>query len=167
MTKIATMGTSSCATFAINGFKPEDIDMEKVFRVSTPKDRKVLVSKAAKAIQDWYKEVLYPIDQKLGHSKDHSFSAIMQAISAHPQLNKKYLIATLPSYCLNLTCEGYWGKVLKWWGFELVTSTVNSTVQGSVNHILVRDLAKFEGENPQAVSYNSLVVPADYDAIEL
>lgn len=135
MTCLATMGTSSCATIALQGFKDEDYHMNEKYLADTssfvPTNKNV----------DWfYGSILYPTKQDLGRTDSMPFTYLMERIKEHHKLNRKFLIATLNGYQVGPLGKGYWIKQLKEWDFKHMHSTINS-IGGGRNYVFVRDLA--------------------------
>lgn len=143
MTRIATMGTSSCATIAIAGFGWSKVDGKcEIERNENYLKAPEKWKEPENSVLDFYRSVLYPVEQKLGHSDEYPFEALMKTISEHPRLNKKFTIATLNAPQENFN-DRYWPKQLEKWGFEKIHITKNS-IGGTLNHIYVRDLAQVE-----------------------
>lgn len=132
MTKLATMGTSSCATIALQGFKEDDYDMNEA-HLKDPKGFK----EPKNNVSWFYNYVLYPTAQDLGRTDDYPFDALMKQIDTHPKMGNKFLIATLAGYQM-IAHDGYWPKKMEEWGFKCIHKTTNS-IGGSINHIFVRD----------------------------
>jgi hypothetical protein len=126
MTRIATMGTSSCATIALAGFKQgqEDIN-ENYLANKKPTNNKGMDVKA------FYDKIIYPTSQPLGHTKEYAFDELMEAIE-NSSLASKFIIVTLNDYQENMK-DKYWPGRLKHWGFTKIDKTKNSI--GTVNHI--------------------------------
>ena len=124
MSRISTMGTFSCATIAIAGFKPEHRAADQKYLA----DKDPLIAKAAeKSIQHFYNTVLYPTSQPLGKSDEFPFEALMEALNGHA-MGDKFIIATLNQHQTQVD-DGYWAKRLAHWGFELIDKTNNSIGQ--------------------------------------
>lgn len=133
MTKVATMGTSSCATIAINGFKHGQKEINEKYK----KDGTVPNSEGL-SVEAFYKDILYPVDQPLGCSRDLPFTKLMEDITAQKHLKTKFCIATLCPYQY-MGEDKYWHRELKKWGFKLVRKTRNSTMSGAVNYVYIRN----------------------------
>lgn len=138
MTKIATMGTSSCATIAIQGFENKDgyshYKEEIAYQEAVNSGKKW--TKIPKKDADWfYNQILFPTMQELGRTDDMPFSLCMKQIDKGP-LSSKYIVCTLNA--ANFNFENYfWPKLLKQHGFSLVSTTKNHI--GSMNYIFVRN----------------------------
>ncbi len=130
MSYIATMGTSSCATIAVGGFKDdarqqnEDYKKTKVFKA--PDDQTAEV---------FYNKVLYPTSQPLGRTHDMPFEKVMEDI-AKTSLASKFVICTINEYQYKGS-DNYWPNELNRWGFSLITKARNSI--GTVNYIYTRN----------------------------
>lgn len=127
MTRVATMGTSSCATIAIQDFKfkPKDVanprDWNEVYRESKS------FTLEGKSVQNFYDNILYPTDQELGRSGQYPFDALMDAID-NSSMETKFIIATLNKAQYNLN-DKYWDTRLKARGFVMFDATKNSIGQ--------------------------------------
>lgn len=149
MTKVATMGTSSCATIALQGFKAKGSALgsfdnknenEKYLsgnRTIDPKDP------CWDSIRDFMSEVIGPTRQDLGRTEDLPFDKIMDFFDSdvHPgkSFGGKFIITTLNN---SQETEGYWPKRLKERGFVKIDMTSND--MGSVNHIYTRNNRRVE-----------------------
>lgn len=131
MPHVATMGTSSCACIAIGGFNNGDSQTVN----EEYKAEGVIPETSGHSIQFFYDEVLYPITQPLGRTKDLPFEKLMEDIDAS-SLSTKLIAATLNLHQYHESGM-YWHNELKRWGFELVTKTDN--VIGTVNYIYFRN----------------------------
>ena len=124
MSKLATMGTSSCATIAVQGFGTGDFKEEKAYQNTN-----------GMSVQGFYNEVLYPTTQDLGRTCDYPFSALMEAID-RSSMESKFMIATLNSYQYQQD-DKFWPKLLESFGFQLNDKTYNSI--GSMCYIFIRN----------------------------
>lgn len=134
MTKLATMGTSSCATIALQGFKDEDLALNKNYEEG--KDFECPPNDV-----DWfYNKILYPTRQDLGRTDTMPFELLMKQLDAS-RMKDKFIIATLNAYQFNQH-NGYWPQRLEKWGFKLIDKTKNNI--GSVNYIFTRNIARVD-----------------------
>lgn len=143
MAKLSTMGTSSCATIAIQGFKEiykvySAVDLNEAYLNNTDGKSPDKLNSAQKAVQKFYNGILYPTEQKLGRTRDYPFDALMKAID-ESSMNDKFTIITLNEYQKNYK-DNYWENRLKFWGFELMDKTKNNI--GDMCYIYVRNLAR-------------------------
>lgn len=135
MPHVATMGTSSCATISIGGFKTGDtIAQNEAYKAD-----KTVPKTTGMTVKEFYSKVLYPTSQPLGKSCDLPFTKLMEDIE-ESSLKTKLVMATLNQYQYNGN-DRYWHNELKSWGFVLVAKTKNTI--GSVNYVYMR--------NPNAV----------------
>lgn len=138
MTKIATMGTSSCATIAIQGFTNKDgydhYLEELKYQGAPVKDRKKFVPN--KDAKWFYDTVLFPVIQELGRTEDMPFSLCMEQIDKGP-LKTKYIVVTLNDFNFNFQ-NYFWPKLLRKHKFSLVSTTKNS-IGGAINYVFVRN----------------------------
>tara|TARA_R110000737_G_scaffold142443_1_gene173121 strand:- start:1186 stop:1692 length:507 start_codon:yes stop_codon:yes gene_type:complete len=118
------MGTSSCATIAIQGFKPADKAMNEAY-LADPAGYAV---PTVGTVQSFYDMVLYPTQQDLGRTGDYPFELLMGEIMASKMMSK-FKIITLNS---RQNME-YWPVQLAKHGFILIDKTKNSI--GSMNYI--------------------------------
>lgn len=136
MPHVATMGTSSCATISIGGFKRGDAygDNEKYKETGESNESDGLT------VEEFYKDVLYPISQPLGKSRDMPLRKLMKDID-NSSLSSKLIMATLnrDQYMVK---SRYWHKELLECGFELITKCDNTI--GSTNYIYMRNPSKVE-----------------------
>lgn len=130
MTHVATMGTGSCATIAISGFKEPNQQLNEDYK----KDPKAFKVPSGMTVKAFYNEVLYPVSQPLGKTHDLPFTRLMEEIEAS-SLKTKFIIATINEYQYNGK-ENYWPKELNKHGFKLMAKTKNSI--GSMNYVYVR-----------------------------
>lgn len=122
MTRVATMGTSSCATIAIAGFKGDQVVIDKLYQeTGESKEGEGL------SVQEFYNQILYPVSQPLGHSREYPFTKLMEEIDKG-SMKTKFCIATLNTTQAT-TEDGYWPKQLAKFGFELLTKTKNTIGQ--------------------------------------
>lgn len=129
MSRIATMGTSSCATIAINGFKPKDKQLNEAYLADPTK----VTKGAGLSVAEFYSRVLYPTSQPLDHTADYPFELLMKELEKSSMVTK-FTIVTLNEYQIQ---DGYWQKQLEKWGFNLVDKTKNTI--GSMNYIFTRN----------------------------
>lgn len=135
MTRIATMGTSSCATIAIAGFKAGQMEVNEEYR----KDPDNFVLKGdGLTVEEFYSKVLYPTTQPLGNTKEYPFDMLMKELDAS-SMNDKFIIVTLNAAQYNQN-SGYWPERLKEHGFEVMDKTKNAI--GSLCYIFVRNKAR-------------------------
>lgn len=132
MTKLSTMGTSSCATIALQGFKDEQYELNENY-INEGKS----IGGGGHTVEQFYDKVLYPTKQELGRTKDYPFTQLMEEIGK-TAMNDKFIIATLNAYQFN-TKDHYWPKQLAKWGFQLIDKTENNI--GSTCYIYTRNQA--------------------------
>ena len=132
MTKLATMGASSCGTIAIQGFKNEDIVLEQEYLKTGE------FNEPEENVQWFYDEVLYPTDQDLGRTADYPFTLLMDRIDQSGMCSK-FIIAVLAEFQLM-----EWEDKLKARGFEQMDKTYNEI--GCWNFIFVRNLNRYYEE---------------------
>jgi len=130
MTKLATMGTSSCAAIAIQGFKPKDLVLEEEY-TSNPIGFELRLG-GERSVQSFYDCVLYPTKQDLGRTGDYPFSLLMSKID-QSSMDTKFIIATLNAAQMH---QG-WPKLLEDNGFQLIDKTKNTI--GELCYIFVRN----------------------------
>lgn len=119
MTKVATMGTSSCATIAIQNFKGSAaFELNEAYL----KDKNSFKAPENSA-KNFYLNVLHPIAQDLGRSDDYPFDALMDEIDV-TSLKTKFIIATLNEQQREYK-DRYWEKRLLARGFCLIDATKN------------------------------------------
>lgn len=128
MSRVATMGASSCATIAVSGFKKTDEKLNEDYKIGVYSKEK-----DGHSVQDFYDKVLYPTAQNLGRSKEYPFNKLMELIDDGP-LYSKFIIAVLNEQQQK---GGYWPNILEEHGFALIDKTKNDI--GSVNHIYTRN----------------------------
>lgn len=128
MSRVATMGTSSCATIAVSGFKDTDVALNKAYN-QDPSSFK----RKGRTVKSFYDNVLYPVEQNLGKSGEYPFDLLMQEID-DGDLSTKFIIATLNAYQYE---KGYWPPILEKHGFSLIDKTKNEI--GSLNYIYTRN----------------------------
>jgi len=131
MTKLSTMGASSCATIAIQGFKDSDVNLEIEYQ-TTGKYKKY-----KQGVNWFYNNVLYPTNQALGRTSHYPFSALMEEIN-RSSMRDKFIIAVLNEYQQHKST--FWTDLFEQHGFELVDVTHNNI--GTDNYIYVRNLAR-------------------------
>lgn len=122
MTRIATMGTSSCATIAIAGFKGDQVTADKQY-LDDPSSFQEPTE--GLSVAGFYSNILYPVSQPLGHTHELPFEKLMKDLDASP-MKTKFTIATLNSTQQN---GEYWPERLKSWGFNLIDATDNTIGQ--------------------------------------
>ena len=133
MTHVATMGTSSCATIAIGGFKGQEaMDINEAFKAGA--DSKYDTSRSSLDVNEFYSKILHPLAQVLGRTKDMPFTELMQEVDKS-YMKSKFIIATLNDFQRNHNNE-YWPKELAKFGFEWVDETKNDI--GMMCHVYVR-----------------------------
>jgi len=142
MPHVATMGTSSCATISIGGFKSGDSYTinEKYKEDGTVPETDGL------SVSEFYSQILYPVSQPLGRSRDLPFQKLMEDIKGS-SLSSKLVMATL-NESQYMARDGYWHQELKKYGFELVTKCNNSI--GSTNYVYMRNPSVVEIEEGEA-----------------
>lgn len=150
MTRIATMGTSSCATIAIAGFKDEQKELNESYR-KDPKSFKL----NGMSVDEFYDKVLYPVSQPLGATGDYPFDLLMKELNKS-SMKDKFIIATLNSYQF---FGGYFTELLLNNGFSLVDKTKNDI--GEMCYIFIRNEARkgFTDRDNTIVSKYSKNVP--------
>ena len=132
MTHIATLGTSSCATIAIGGFKDGQREANEAY-IADPKTFKG--PKNGMTVDEFSSKVLYPVSQPLGKTGDYPFEKLMQDLNKSG-MSGKLVIATLNQHQF-MGNDQYWHKQLKKHGFKLFTKTSNNW--GSVNYMYIRN----------------------------
>lgn len=142
MTKLATMGTSSCATIAIQGFGNRDKGANEAYITGGAH----IFEDEGISVGEFYDEILYPTEQDLGRTRDYPFEELMELIESVEgdcggSMEDKYTVATLNAYQFNAD-DKYWPEQFKRWGFELVDKTKNSI--GSICYIYVRNKARVD-----------------------
>lgn len=135
MSRLATMGTFSCATIAVSGFRDEDLKLNQKYE-EDPSAFKL--DTQGLSVNQFYKDILYPISQPLGKTKEYPFSMLMEHIDKS-KMSDKFTILTMNSYQHN---KPYWKEILKKFGFELIDKTNNSI--GEVCYIYTRNRARVE-----------------------
>lgn len=137
------MGTSSCATVSIGWFKQQEAENEAY--KANPANYKPIDVKhfkgngEGKTVAQFYSDIIYPVEQELGRSKDMPFEQLMTEINKS-SLKTKLIMATLNSQQYHAAYAGtdrYWHHELKRHGFELFAKTKNSI--GSVNYVYYRN----------------------------
>lgn len=131
MTRIATMGTSSCATIAIAGFKDEQKKLNESYR-KDPNSFKL----EGLSVDEFYDKVLYPVSQPLGSTGEYPFDLLIEKLN-RSAMRGKFIIATLNSYQF---FNGYFTRLLLENGFSLVDKTKNSI--GEMNYVFIRNGSK-------------------------
>ena len=133
MTHVATMGTSSCATIAIGGFKGE-VAMAINEAYKDTKEITTDTNRSDYSVNQFYSKVLYPTDQQLGRSMDMPFTKLMEDID-NSSMSTKLIIATLNEYQVEHKNK-YWPTELAKFGFELVDKTKNTI--GQMCYVYIR-----------------------------
>lgn len=133
MSRLATMGTFSCATIAVSGFKDGDVIFNKEYEADP--DKFVLKTEGM-SVEEFYSKVLFPVSQPLGKTKEYPFSMLMNEIDKS-KMHDKFTILVLNEYQYS---GGYWTEVVKKFGFELIDKTKNNI--GSINYIFTRNKAR-------------------------
>lgn len=136
MTRIATMGTSSCATIAIAGFKDPHYVMNEQYRADP---NAFELPEEGLTVQQFQDQVITPIKQPLGHTKEYPFDMLMKAMDKQQTLAGKFIIITLNSYQMN-NHDGYWVDRLTEWGFEKIDTTKNN--QGGLCTVFTRNRSR-------------------------
>lgn len=126
MSRIQTMGTSSCACIAISGFKEADRLLEERFLEGTWKE-----PSRGKTVDGFYSEVLYPTTQELGRTKNYPFTLLMDLID-ESAMGGKFTIAVLAAFQ-----RDSWEHKLEERGFKLIDKTDNEI--GTTNYIYTRN----------------------------
>jgi hypothetical protein len=138
MSRIATMGTASCATVALSGFKQGQMELNEDFKAGKLKGK---VEEAGVSLDKFWNNILYPTSQPLGQTEDLPFEALMRAFGKS-RMADKFVIATLNEH-QQQGLDGYWVKELTSHGFKLVDKTKNNI--GSMCYIYIRNGARPEG----------------------
>lgn len=133
MTHLATMGTFSCATMAIAGFKGNNIQINEEYKASKKPDD--YLKAAGLTVANWRQSILLPPSQPLGKTHDLPLELLMEQIEAC-DLKDKFVIATL-NHAQYLGDDQYWPKELTRWGFKLVDKTMNNW--GSMCYVYIRN----------------------------
>lgn len=137
MTHIATLGTSSCATIAIGGFKAGNKELNDNYLANKSSFKEPA---EGLTVEGFSSNILMPIAQDLGRTKDYPFERLMEDLEKS-SLKNKLVIATLnQSQYLGNDC--YWHQQLKKWRFTLFTKTRNEW--GSVNYMYIRNPLEVE-----------------------
>lgn len=135
MTRLATMGTSSCATIAIAGFKPNQKELNEKYKESKNPEME-----PKNTIQNFYHKILWPQAQPLGHTGEYPFELLMEKIE-ESKMKDKFIIITLNKRQKEGDA-GYWPKELKRWGFSLIDATKNNI--GQPCYVYTRNLARID-----------------------
>lgn len=126
MSRIQTMGTSSCACIAISGFKEADWLLEEKYLEGSWKE-----PSKGKTVQEFYDEILYPTEQNLGRTKNYPFTLLMDLIE-DSDMYGKFIIAVLASFQ-----RLDWEPKLEKRGFKLIDKTNNDI--GTTNYIYTQN----------------------------
>ncbi len=132
MSYVATMGTSSCATIAIGGWKEGQKELNEKYKAD-PSSFKMPAGGVT--VDQFYDKILFPTSQDLGRSAEMPFTKLMQDIDKG-SLKTKFIIATLNLYQYQGNAE-YWPNELRKHGFKLFAKCNNSI--GTVNYIYMRN----------------------------
>lgn len=143
MTYLATSGTHSCAAMSIAGFKESDITLNDKYLKDPDKFE---LSSEGKSVYDFYKEVLNPLSQPLGKTKNYPFDLLMKEIAEAPHLEGKLMFVILNEYQVG---RGYWPKKLKEHGFKLTDKTDNKGM-GDICYFYTRNYNRPEYYNQGA-----------------
>lgn len=145
MTRVATMGTASCATIAINDFKNgseissfKNVDENEEYK-KDPKAYRKNFKIEGYSVSAFTNHVLYPFEQELGQSGSMPFEMLMEDLKERG-IDDKFTIATLNTY--QHKTQKYWRNELERWGFEVIDATKNSA--GQVCYIYVRNKARVD-----------------------
>lgn len=133
MTRVATAGTSSCATISIAHFKGDNIDLNEAYKAD--KNSFDGPTGEGKTVDDFYYDILYPTKQPLGHTGEYPFERLMEEID-DSEMSTKFILATLNSWQFNQN-DKYWPKELERHGFKLMDVTDNTI--GARCYIFVRN----------------------------
>ena len=164
MTKVATMGTSSCAVLALQEFKTftRDSSLDGMYKhnplgmtcqidannsylegkVSVEEWEKFVNSVGHLTANEFYNSVISPLKQDLGRSGQYPFDMLMDVIDNH-SMGTKYIVATLNS-SQRFASDGYWHNRLLARGFAQVDATDNNI--GQVCFIYTRNENRVEME---------------------
>ena len=135
MSRLATMGTASCATIALSGFSMLDIKRDQEY-LSDPSSFKY----PNKSVWWFYEKILYPTEQVLGRTDEYPFTRLMQEIN-QSKMKDKFIITTLSKSQTQFE-DGYWLDKLEEFDFVLLEKTKNNI--GEVCHIFTRNYARVE-----------------------
>lgn len=137
MTHINTAGSESCATIAIAGFGMKNGIDHYVLNTKYEEDPKSYNENGHQGHTVWsfYDEVLFPVSQPLGKTKDYPFDLLMKNID-NSFLKSKCIFAVLNSHQFK-NHDYYWPAKLKEHGFKLVDKCANDI--GSTNYIFIRN----------------------------
>lgn len=97
-------------------------------------------------IDQFYRDILYPVEQPLGRSRDYPFQKLMEEIDSGP-LSSKLIMATLNAYQYQEK-DRYWHHELKAHNFKLIAKTSNSI--GTINYVYMRNPNEVEIEDAEA-----------------
>lgn len=133
MTTLCVMGTRSCATISIGGFKGDNYDRNEAYK----KDKSSFNENNLTKTVQWFRDnILMPISQPVDQTDDYPFQALMDAID-ESDMKPKALFAVLNQSQLQIN-SGYWKKELLRNGFTLIGKNQNNW--GSMNYIFVRNM---------------------------
>lgn len=142
MTRLATMGTSSCATLSISGWHTEDKKLQELYENGGYKyDPDAKTERGDCSLTQFGDKLLYPLSQPMGETYDYPFSLIMDyldnvnELGVHKtSLGAKYIAITVSDYQHN---ADFWPPRLAERGFEKIDQTHNNA--GELCHIYVRN----------------------------
>lgn len=143
MTRLATMGTSSCATMAISGWKSEDKVLEEAYLAGNFKyDPEADTARGDVPLHLVPGKLIYPLSQPMGESYDYPFSFIMDWLDGvievngtkNPSIGAKFIILTLNDSQYQI---GYWKDKIEARGFKKIDQSWNNA--GEMNHIFTRN----------------------------
>jgi len=132
MSYAATMGTSSCATIAVGGFKAGQMELNEAYKANK---KSFVCPKDGYSVDEFSSNIIYPTSQPLGRTFDMPFEKLMEDL-ADSALSSKFVIATI-NKSQWLAKDNYWGKELRRWGFKLTFKCNNSI--GMMNYIYTRN----------------------------
>ncbi len=145
MTRVVTMGTFSCATIALAGFKGTNYEDNEAYRKG---EFEHTIPAGRKSLRDFWDAVLMPISQPLGETAEYPFDMLMDEVDAgwgdygpKSKLGGKFIIATLNSTQAAWQ-YGYWPARLAARGFALIDKTNNSS--GETCYIYTRNNNRVE-----------------------
>lgn len=138
MSRLQTMGTSSCATGAIGFFKNTEEANEKY--KADPKEFRKNFKHDDLTVNEFYNQVLYPTRQDLGRTSNMPFRMLMDDILNSP-MHTKFLIATLNDTQFHQKyndIDQYWVRELEAYDFIVIDETINS-IGKMRNYVFVRN----------------------------
>lgn len=140
MTKLATMGTSSCATLAIQGFTEKATFPNYQKNEAYLNEGKGNEERMTTTVGRFLSDVLWPFEQDLGRTDNYAFDELMDKLEHHG-VHKKFIIATLNEHQTHFK-DGYWPKRLEARGFSLIDKTNND--DGMICYIYTRNEARVD-----------------------